>query len=231
MTGSFISHDGGESWRMFNLGNRTEFFLFDPVDSKTVYAKTTGPPEIMAKDRPTSLTGLWRSTDTGRTWRLVRADPRATSGGAVVQPTGALIALAVDPANSHSLFAVLQQGTSLALHASSDWGRNWRNIGVVPGGGQSIDIDPRSPAGDRTLYIAGSNSVAIREGGRWLRGAELPTSPPVGPSGQQPAKFSLGFPTDGGRPVVYASTAAAAFVSEDGGRTWRGSRSPDSRPG
>src|SRR3954468_14494406 len=24
MTGSFISHDGGESWRMFNLGNRTE---------------------------------------------------------------------------------------------------------------------------------------------------------------------------------------------------------------
>ena len=84
MTGSFISHDGGESWRMFNLGNRTEFFLFDPVDSKTVYAKTTGPPEIMAKDRPTSLTGLWRSTDTGRTWRLVRADPRATSSGAVV---------------------------------------------------------------------------------------------------------------------------------------------------
>ncbi len=40
----------------------------------------------------------------------------------------------------------------------------------------------------------------------------------------------MGFPSDGGEPVVYASTLATAFVSEDGGRTWRGSALPGFAP-
>ncbi len=230
MTGSFISHDGGESWRMFNLGLRAGFFVFDPVDRRVIYAKTIGPPAIMAKDRPLSLAGLWRSTDSGRTWRLVRADPSTSPGSAGVGPAGDLMALAVDPANSRSLLAVLQEGASSALYASTDWGRSWSKAGELPGGGQSIDIDPRSPGGDRTVYVAGSASVAIRQGGRWLRGTELPMPSPAGPGGAQPARFSMGFPSDGGQPVVYASTTSAAFVSDDGGRTWRSSELPGFAP-
>jgi hypothetical protein len=30
MTGAYISHDGGKSWRMFNLRGVVEFFVFDP---------------------------------------------------------------------------------------------------------------------------------------------------------------------------------------------------------
>jgi hypothetical protein len=80
MTGSFISHDCGESWRMFNLGNRTEFFVFDPSDPKVLYARTIGPPASMAHDRPLAVAGLWRSGDAGKTWRLVRADPSTLPG-------------------------------------------------------------------------------------------------------------------------------------------------------
>src|SRR2546429_5817647 len=30
MTGAYISHDGGKSWRMFNLRGVVQFFAFDP---------------------------------------------------------------------------------------------------------------------------------------------------------------------------------------------------------
>src|ERR687886_199368 len=56
MTGAYITHDGGASWRMFNLRGVVRFFAFDPRDAGAIYAQTSG---------------LWRSTDGGATWRLV----------------------------------------------------------------------------------------------------------------------------------------------------------------
>src|ERR1044072_6185025 len=53
MTGSYITHDGGRNWRMFNLRGVVNFFVFDPLDAKTMYAHATG---------------LWRSTDNGEHW-------------------------------------------------------------------------------------------------------------------------------------------------------------------
>jgi hypothetical protein len=38
MTGSYITNDGGKAWRMFCLRGPVRFFVFDPVDTNTVYA-------------------------------------------------------------------------------------------------------------------------------------------------------------------------------------------------
>src|SRR5690242_18310451 len=38
MTGSYISHDAGHSWRMFNLRDATSAFAFDPGDARVIYA-------------------------------------------------------------------------------------------------------------------------------------------------------------------------------------------------
>ncbi len=62
MTGSYITHDGGRSWRMFNLRGTVRFFVFDPRQPKTIYAATDG---------------LWRSTDDGESWNLVWPLPAA----------------------------------------------------------------------------------------------------------------------------------------------------------
>src|ERR1041385_716292 len=55
MTGAYITHDAGRSWRMFNLRGTVKFFLFDPADAKTIYIKTFGPPAAMEKDRPPTM--------------------------------------------------------------------------------------------------------------------------------------------------------------------------------
>ena len=60
MTGSYISTDGGDSWRMFNLKGVVRFFVFDPIDSDVIYA---------------AAEGLYRSKDKGKTWDLVYPKP------------------------------------------------------------------------------------------------------------------------------------------------------------
>src|SRR5262250_1168500 len=61
MTGSYITYDGGRTWRMFNLRGVVQFFVFDPIDPKVIYAQATG---------------LWRTADAGERWKLVYPDPR-----------------------------------------------------------------------------------------------------------------------------------------------------------
>src|SRR6266699_1727084 len=60
MTGSYITHDAGKSWRMFNLRGVVQFFVFDPLDRKVIYAQSNG---------------LWRSQDEGESWSLIYPKP------------------------------------------------------------------------------------------------------------------------------------------------------------
>ena len=65
MTGSYISTNGGDSWRMFNLRGVVRFFVTDPLQSNIIYAATDG---------------LYRSQDTGQTWQLIYPKPSDVVG-------------------------------------------------------------------------------------------------------------------------------------------------------
>src|ERR1700686_2551458 len=102
MTGSYISHDGGESWRMFNLRGVVQFFVFDQLDHKVIYAQADG---------------LWRSEDSGDTWSLIYPKPsnlkeiKMSSDHADEElvaepnPLGSITAMAVDPSDSRMVYA------------------------------------------------------------------------------------------------------------------------------
>lgn len=53
MTGSYLTKDGGQSYRQLNFTNGTSGFAFDPTDANTMYIGSVG---------------LHQSTDGGQTW-------------------------------------------------------------------------------------------------------------------------------------------------------------------
>jgi len=103
MTGSYISHDGGDTWRMFSLRGVVRFFVFDPQRANVMYAQADG---------------LWRSNDNGDTWNLVY--PKASTLKEVKMnsdhadedliadpnPLGSISAMAIDPEDSKVLYAI-----------------------------------------------------------------------------------------------------------------------------
>src|SRR3984893_8296643 len=124
MTGSYITHDGGKSWRMFNLRGVVQFFVFDPLDRKVIYAGSNG---------------LWRSRDQGETWSLIYPNPSSIKSVkmssdhsdeeliAEPNPLGNITAMAIDPSNSKVFYVVAgdRRKDAFALFASRDGGQNW----------------------------------------------------------------------------------------------------------
>jgi photosystem II stability/assembly factor-like uncharacterized protein len=212
MTGSFVTHDGGKSWRMFNLRGVVDFFAFDPKDPKTMYANATG---------------LWRSTDGGEHWNLVYPAPSSVKGVhlasdhsdeeilAEPNPLGTISALAIDPQDPKTLYVAAGSKESAALFVSRDAGQSWQKQASLPEAAKHVWIDPDADAGSRTVYLAGAGNVAV------VNGSEVTKLPFA-------AKFndiSLGF-GKGAKPTLYATSPEGLFISTDGGATWKESSLP-----
>jgi photosystem II stability/assembly factor-like uncharacterized protein len=192
MTGAYISNDRGDSWRMFNLRNGVHYFAYDPIDPECIYAISVG---------------LFRSTDGGKTWRLVYPDPAdvtdiskfpdhgdeqlITKDG----PAASVDCVTVDPGDSKTLYAVMTRDKVARLMISKDWGKTWKDAGECPNGGRRIFVAAKSPNDDKTVYVFGSGSVSVLEGGEWKHQA-----PPEGVTSF--ADMSGGFNKDG-KLVVY----------------------------
>lgn len=124
MTGSYITHDAGASWRMFNLRGVAHFFVFDPSLPNVIYAQNDN---------------LWRSRDDGRTWTLVSPPPSSIESISMASdhsdervlsnanPLGSITALAIDPDNSMHLYAAADAAKP-GLFESTDEGAQWTRV-------------------------------------------------------------------------------------------------------
>src|SRR6266568_5150602 len=161
MTGSYA----GKSWRMFNLRGVVQFFVFDPLDRKVIYAQSNG---------------LWRSQDEGESWSLIYPKPSSVKSikmssdhsdedlVAEPNPLGTITAMAIDPSDSKTIYVAAgdrKKGT-FALFTSRDGGENWVKEGNLPGLTDKLWVNAHSPADPRTAYVSYRD---LEEGGiKWL---------------------------------------------------------------
>jgi len=211
MTGSYITHDAGKSWRMFNLRGVVRFFVFDPLDQKVIYAQSSG---------------LWRSQDQGETWRLIYPQPSFVKGIkmssdhsdedliAEPNPLSDITAMAIDPSDSKIFYVVAgdrRKGT-FALFTSRDGGQNWAKEGDLPGLADKLWVNAYSPSEARVLLIAGSHFIEKKTSSGMHK---IP-----GPFAKTFTDISAGFSKDG-KPFIYIIGDESAFASDDEGTTWR----------
>lgn len=213
MTGAYISHDGGQHWRMFNLRGGVRFFAFDPLHRGTIYAATDV---------------LWRSQDDGKTWQMVW--PKPSTVRAIVMdsdhadetvvaepnPVGTITALAVDSVSPKTLFAAANLNSQAKLFQSRDAGRTWQMLVDLPGEALHLWVRPQSPGSSRDLYVATSQGILARVRGAWRKR--------LAPSGVSFSEVALGLGVgDHSVPVAYGITSGPEpklMISKAGGTSW-----------
>ncbi|MCC6445665.1 MAG: hypothetical protein IT210_19700 [Armatimonadetes bacterium] len=219
MTGSYITNDGGQSWRMFNLRMGTGLFAFDPGSPSVIYAGNAA---------------LWRSEDTGKTWSMIWPDPRkntveycrgdhgdvvlATEDPSYPRRRGWIRAITVNPADSDQIYVAFEN----TLYLSEDRGAVWKPIQEMSGESvRLIWVQPEGPAGEKTVYAIGRTGVHRGRGERWEHFSA--------PAGGRILEAAAGKKKDGS-PLFYAAVparwdgkalAGGIYISENGGESWQ----------
>ncbi len=234
MTGAYITLDGGESYRMFNLMTGVSTYAFDYNDPRVIYAANFG---------------LWRSEDTGKTWSLVFPDPARTSavingdhGELMVKsddpvyPSDAeeigIVAVAVDPKDSNHICVAFDGGYAgtgpQRVYATTDYGRTWALLKALDPGDTvlALAIDPVRPI----LTVAASNGIYVCDGAAWTKNATpvpFPNVRPPRPAGVGAAAFGRAkdgaFLTYVSMPLQWDGDkiVGGLYLSADRGATWR----------
>jgi len=220
MTGSFVTYNGGQSWRMFSLRGPVKFFVFDPIDPNIVYANSIA---------------LFKSIDRGNTWNILYPGPGEIKGfiGKGDHAEERIItndstrrhvwALAVDPDNSMKLHAAISVDNVVSYFSSDDQGDKWSKEKDLEADVKNIFIVPSSPKENRTIYITGKNSITVRENGVWKTNS--------GPANVRTLnEFAGGSDKLKNKYIIYAISGKSYFnpegdpsgiyYTEDGGKTW-----------
>ena len=212
--GIYRSTDGGDTWERIlfvdersgaidlSLDQRNPRHLYAAIweAERTPWGFTSGGPG----------SGIWRSADGGDTWTPLASRERRAPG----LPEGTLghIAVAVSPADSRRVYALIESAEGGGLYRSHDRGETWTWVSAEP----QLLVRPwylghlvADPQDADTVYVPGRKLWKSRDGGRsW---SQLNTTywdqQDLWLDPRDPRRMILG--NDGG-----------AAISLDGGGTW-----------
>lgn len=226
MTGAYVTTDGGLSWRMFNLKAVVNTFAFDPREKSVIYAGNAA---------------LWRSDDTGKTWRMIFPDPAKntiehmrgdhaefllTSDDPAYPPAPqSIAAIAVDPGDSNRIYIVFEatRNQPASLFLSSDHGQSWRHVtNFARESIHALYVQPSESGEAPGVYVIGESGVYRMRGGEWRQ--------ENAPEGGKIRYGAIGRVANSVNPFIYATTATrwmgtklagGVYTSDDGGETWQ----------
>src|SRR5450830_235384 len=163
--GLLISHDRGDSWTPVGGGlpeTAITDVSFEPSSPSALYAAATNE-------------GLFRSTDSGRTWSHIESLPG---------PPTTVIRVAASPGSTMALYVgVSSDGQSFEIFRSSDRGETWMRI---DGGFATIYLNAlRFDSQGLVLYAATQDGVFVLRLGRDFRTVPPEDPPPASVRGRR----------------------------------------------
>lgn len=220
MTGNYVTHNGGGSWRMFNLHSPVDFYVFDPIDSNTVYANSIG---------------LFKSTDRGTTWNLFYPSPDEVSGivskgdhaqeRLVTRDTTMrhVQAFAIDPSDNHKMYAAVLIDKKSWLLTTQNNGASWSKAVELKYPAKNIFIDPSSDKNGRTYFVTHNQGITVSRSGS-VNFNKAPDQV------NNLTHFTGGFDKAKNKFVLYSiagksyfdpeGNTSGIYYSENGGATW-----------
>jgi photosystem II stability/assembly factor-like uncharacterized protein len=234
MTGAYITENGGDSWRMFNLGAAVSSFAFDPIDRNVIYAGTAA---------------LWRSADRGRTWRMVFPDPDRHTRALFIGDHAEYVLRSDDPLYAGADADTTVQGIAVtpdgsvtiavaggsgrpggarrpgALLQSPRTGEPWRKLRDLPPG--RVLVLSATTADDLVVVLDTRvlRHVAGTDADAWIE-HDGPPGSPLHDASVAVTRTTANAPTHA---TIYALNAATwngarlangVFISRDDGATW-----------
>jgi photosystem II stability/assembly factor-like uncharacterized protein len=195
--GVYKSRDGGVTWNATGSGLRSvaATLAIDPIHARTLYAG--------------SAAGVDKSVDGGGTW--------TPAGQGLPADRGAVVALAIDPGSTQTVYAVLQgsiSGRDGAVFKTTDGGVSWSEAGAVasPITAVALAVDPSAP---RTVYLAVTTGIY-----KSMDGAASWTRSDTGSALGSDAVVSLAIDPGAPRTLYAGSVAGRVIKSADGGASW-----------
>lgn len=223
MTGTYITHDDGLTWREINLLTMVRSISFDVIRPGIIYAGSSG---------------VFRSEDNGDTWRLVFPNPQSVVGETMNgdhashkyistdnYPGGVVTSIRVDPENSEYICIVIQDGNDLTLCFSNNFGDSWSILGKVEGTTcEQIYIDHTYYNGKGTILVFTDKSIySVSMEDFLLNKIDKPSDSNI-------LGVACGINPDTGKPVVFVTTNSiwmdgefhtGVYKSEDLCQSWK----------
>lgn len=157
MTAAYVSHNGGQSWKMKNLWNVPDDFEFDPVDSNRAYIATRG--FLHSEDRGSGISLLLSSDDRGESWKIIYPDISVAKKVENIQSSsimpseiiknavdGTIQKVEVDPADNSAIYLgiaplidYMGRGNTetvpdeVYVVSTSDRGQTWKKLASLQG--------------------------------------------------------------------------------------------------
>ncbi len=224
------SRDGGRTWERLRQGLRHGASGYGevwdiavaPGNTSLLIAATTDSPGPLTGAHPSTIGGVYRSSDAGTTWQRANCGLSNASIASVRFARGSATTVVIGVSAGRATFSGLAgQFFTGGLFRSTDAGRNWTRALAPPGADRNQYWQIALAGGANTLYTFGVNFEDPSQSIGFLDSQDNGTNWLPLPDGLS-GRFIDGFAVSNDGRTIYANdrNTFRMLRTRDGGATW-----------